>query len=114
FFLLQRGRVQEAIEQLTEAVRLDPNMDLARNNLAAAQAALAGGLPPAERARRAQALLNEGVGLISRGNPAAGIDKLSQAALMDSGNPSIPFDIGIAYVQLNRFDQAEGAFRRAV
>lgn len=119
--LLEEGRLNEAIAELSLAASLDPRLARAHSLLAVAYDRK--GLR--ERARDsyeraveanetdAQALNNLGYSLYVNGNYRAAVDKLKRAARLAPADARILNNLALAQVRLGKFDDAYKNFARA-
>jgi len=119
--LLGEGRLNEAVEELSRAVSLDPRLAQAHSLLAVAFERK--GLR--DRAREsyeraveanesdAQALNNLGYSLYAAGNYRAAADKLKRAARLAPADPRVLNNLALAQFRLGKFDEAYKNFARA-
>lgn len=119
--LLEEGRLNEAIVELSRAASLDPKLSQAHSLLAVAYDRK--GLP--ERAedshrrsldadeRDPQALNNLGYSLYLNGSYRAAVDKLKKAARLAPNDSRILNNLALAQVRLGKYDDAYRNFARA-
>lgn len=120
--MLEAGRLNEAVAELSRAVSLDPKLGQAHNLLAVAydrkglhdraqdsykRAADAGGDGDA------QALNNLGYSLYLAGNYRAAVDRLKRAARLAPADARILNNLALAQVRLGKYDDAYKNFARA-
>lgn len=119
--LLQTGRTNEAIAELSLAASLDPHLSEANNLLGVAYDRKGMG----ERAREAyehaiqdapedaQTLNNLGFSLYQNGNYRAAVDRLKRAAKLAPNDQRILNNLALAQCRLGKFDDAYKNFARA-
>ena len=119
--MLEEGRLNEAIAELSRATSLDPKLSQAHSLLAVAYDRK--GLP--DRAddsyrrsinaddRDPQALNNLGYSLYLNGNYRAAVDKLKKAAKLAPKDSRILNNLALAQVRLGKYDDAYRNFARA-
>jgi tetratricopeptide (TPR) repeat protein len=117
--LLEAGRLNEAIEELSRAVSLDRRLSQAHNLLAVAYDRK--GLK--ERAREsfergldkgdAQSLNNVGYWLYTNGNYRAAVERLKLAARLAPADERVLNNLALAQARLGKFDDAYRSFARA-
>src|SRR5256714_10858846 len=119
--LLQTGRTNEAIAELSLAASLDPHLSEANNLLGVAYDRKGMG----ERARDAyehamhespedaQTLNNLGFSLYQNGNYRAAVDRLKRAVQLEPINERILNNLGLALCRLGKFQEAFRHFARA-
>src|SRR2546423_4252806 len=119
--LLQTGRTNEAIAELSLAASLDPHLSEANNLLGVAYDRKGMG----ERARDAyehamhespedaQTLNNLGFSLYQNGNYRAAVDRLKRAARLAPTDQRILNNLALAQCRLGKFDDAFKNFSRA-
>ena len=119
--LLNTGRVNEAIAELSLAASLDPNLSEANSLLGVAFDQK--GMP--ERAREAyeravrsqpddaQTLNNLGFSLYQRGNYRAAVDRLKRAAKLAPTDQRILNNLALAQCRLGKYEEAFKNFARA-
>src|SRR5919202_275043 len=97
--LLEEGRLNEAIAELSRAASLDPHLSQAHSLLAVAY----------DR----KALHDLGYSLYLNGNYRAAVDKLKRAARLAPGDARILNNLALAQSRLGKFDDAYRNFARA-
>jgi Flp pilus assembly protein TadD len=119
--LLEEGRLNDAIDQLSRAASLDPRLSQAHSLLAVAYDRK--GLH--ERAEDSykhaievnendpQALNNLGYSLYLNGNYRAAVDKLKRAARLAPADARVLNNLALAQVRLGKYDDAYRSFVRA-
>jgi Flp pilus assembly protein TadD len=118
---LLKGRLNEAITELSTAVSLDPKLSEAQSLLGVAydQKGLADRAKEAyERAIKAepddaQTLNNLGFSLYRNGNYRAAIDRLKRAAKLAPGDERILNNLALALCRVSKFEEAYKSFTRA-
>jgi tetratricopeptide (TPR) repeat protein len=120
--LAQAGRVQEAIRQYEQALRLKPDFAEAHNGLGAALAQ-AGKIEEAieqyEQALRikpdfAEACNNIGAALVQAGRVQEAIGRFEQALRIKPDFAEVHYSLGDALLQLGRVREAIGRFEQAL
>lgn len=119
--LLEEGRLNEAIDQLSRAASLDPKLSQAHSLLAVAYDRKGLHDRAGESYKRAvnvndddpQALNNLGYSLYLNGNYRAAADKLKRAARLAPADTRILNNLALAQVRLGRYDDAYRNFARA-
>lgn len=119
--LLESGRVNDAIEELSLAVSLDAKLKEAQNLLGVAydQKGLHERAKDSyERAIKdgeedAQTLNNLGFSLYQNGNYRAALDRLKRAAKLAPNDERILNNLALAQARLGKFDDAYKNFKRA-
>jgi Flp pilus assembly protein TadD len=119
--LLEQGRLNEAINELSRAASLDPKLSEAHSLLAVAydQKGLHDRAKDSyARAvdvndRDPEALNNLGYSLYLNGNYRAAVDKLKRAARLAPGDARVLNNLALAQVRLGKYDDAYRNFARA-
>lgn len=119
--LLEDGRLNEAIAELSRATSLDPKLSQAHSLLAVAYDRKGLHDRAGDSYRRAigaddrdpQALNNLGYSLYLSGNYRAAVDKLKKAARMAPADARILNNLALAQVRLGKYDDAYRNFARA-
>lgn len=119
--LLEEGRLNDAIDQLSRAASLDPKLSQAHNLLAVAYERKGLHERAEDSYRRAievnendpQALNNLGYSLYLGGNYRAAADKLKRAARLAPADARILNNLALAQVRLGKYDDAYRNFARA-
>jgi len=119
--LLEAGRLNDAIAELSTATSLDPKLSQAHSLLAVAYERK--GLSERSRASHAQALgasrddalalNNSGYSLYLKGDYRGANDQLKRAAKLAPNDPRILNNLGLAQCRLGKFDDAFKNFTRA-
>lgn len=77
--------------------------------------ALAGALPArAQTSPDAETEFNAGLVHLRENRPALALEAFKKAAAKDPKNPYVQKGLGVAYLSLNKFEEAVGAFRKAL
>lgn len=119
--MLEEGRLNEAIAELSRAASLDPKLSQAHSLLAVAYDRKGLHDRASDSYRRAigaderdpQALNNLGYSLYLSGNYRAAVDKLKKAARMAPADARILNNLALAQVRLGKYDDAYRNFARA-
>jgi Flp pilus assembly protein TadD len=119
--LLEEGRLNEAIAELSRAASLDPRLSQAHSLLAVAYDQKGLHDRAKESYARAvdvndhdpDALNNLGYSLYLNGNYRAAVDKLKRAARLAPGDARILNNLALAQVRLGKYDEAYRNFARA-
>jgi Flp pilus assembly protein TadD len=119
--LLEDGRLNEAIAELSRATSLDPRLSQAHSLLAVAYDRKGLHERAEDSYRRAidvnerdpQALNNLGYSLYLGGNYRAAVDKLKKAAKLAPADARILNNLALAQVRLGKYDDAYRNFARA-
>ena len=119
--MLEDGRLNEAIAELSRASSLDPKLSQAHSLLAVAYDRKGLRDRAEESYRRAidvndrdpQALNNLGYSLYLNGNYRAAVDKLKKAAKLAPNDSRILNNLALAQVRLGKYDDAYRNFARA-
>jgi Flp pilus assembly protein TadD len=119
--LLEEGRLNEAIAELSRAASLDPKLSQAHSLLAVAYDRKGLHDRAEDSYRRAigaddrdpQALNNLGYSLYLNGNYRAAVDKLKKAARLAPSDSRILNNLALAQVRLGKYDDAYRNFARA-
>jgi Flp pilus assembly protein TadD len=119
--LLEDGRLNEAIAELSRATSLDPKLTQAHSLLAVAYDRKGLHDRAEDSYRRAmdvndrdpQALNNLGYSLYLNGNYRAAVDKLKRAARLAPADARILNNLALAQVRLGKYDDAYRNFARA-
>ena len=119
--LLLRGRINQAITELSTAASLDPKLVEAHNLLGVAydQKGMADRAKESyERAVKAepddaQTLNNLGFSLYQNGNYRAAVDKLKRAARLAPTDERVLNNLGLALCRIGKFEDAYRFFARA-
>jgi Flp pilus assembly protein TadD len=119
--LLEEGRLNEAIAELSRAASLDPRLSQAHSLLAVAydrkglhdraKEAYARAVDVNER--DPEALNNLGYSLYVNGNYRAAVDKLKRAARLAPSDARVLNNLALAQARLGKFDDAYRNFARA-
>lgn len=119
--LLEEGRLNEAIAELSRAASLDPRLSQAHNLLAVAydrkglhdraKESYARAVDVHER--DPEALNNLGYSLYVNGNYRAAVDKLKRAARLAPTDARVLNNLALAQARLGKFDEAYRNFARA-
>ena len=119
--LLEEGRLNEAIAELSRAASLDPRLSQAHSLLAVAydqkglhdraKESYARAVDVNER--DPEALNNLGYSLYLNGNYRAAVDKLKRAAKLAPGDARVLNNLALAQVRLGKYDDAYRNFARA-
>jgi protein O-mannosyl-transferase len=112
--LLRKGRTSEAIDQFTEALRIDPNSAEAHNNLGFAlllTGRASAAIEHCEQALRidpthALAHNNLGNALVQTGRPSEAIDHYKQTLRMSPNFADAHFNLAAALAQMGRISEA--------
>jgi tetratricopeptide (TPR) repeat protein len=121
-FLLNNGRINEAIEQFETALKIAPDFDRAETNL---MVALTKKGNPDEMIARLQSLLREhpndadahynlGNALLKKGDSRAAIAAYEKALSIQGRYPAAHYNLGLALDQNSRTDEAIAHFQQAV
>ncbi len=119
--LLEDGRLNEAIDQLSRAVSLDPKLTRAHSLLAVAFDRKGLHDRAEDSYKRAvevnendpQSLNNLGYSLYLNGNYRAAVDRLKRAARLAPSDSRILNNLALAQVRLGKYDDAYRNFARA-
>ena len=119
--MLEDGRLNEAIAELSRAVSLDPKLSQAHSLLAVAYDRKGLHDRAEDSYRRSidvndrdpQALNNLGYSLYLNGNYRAAVDKLKKAAKLAPSDSRILNNLALAQVRLGKYDDAYRNFARA-
>lgn len=119
--LLEEGRLNEAIAELSRATSLDPKLSQAHNLLAVAYDRKGLHDRAEDSYRRSmntddrdpQSLNNLGYSLYLNGNYRAAVDKLKKAAKLAPNDSRILNNLALAQVRLGKYDDAYRNFARA-
>ena len=119
--LLEEGRLNDAIDQLSRATSLDPKLSQAHSLLAVAYDRKGLHDRAEDSYKRAinvndddpQALYNLGYSLYVGGNYRAAVDKLKKAAKLAPTDARILNNLALAQVRLGKYDDAYKNFARA-
>lgn len=119
--LLEEGRLNDAIDQLSRATSLDPKLSQAHSLLAVAYDRKGLHDRAEDSYKRAinvndndpQALNNLGYSLYTGGNYRAAVDKLKRAAKLAPTDARILNNLALAQVRLGKYDDAYKNFARA-
>ncbi|HVF68169.1 MAG TPA: tetratricopeptide repeat protein [Pyrinomonadaceae bacterium] len=119
--LLEEGRLNDAIDQLSRAASLDPKLSQAHSLLAVAYDRKGLHERAEDSYKRAvnvndddpQALNNLGYSLYLNGNFRAAVDKLKRAARLAPADTRILNNLALAQVRLGKYDDAYRNFARA-
>src|SRR4051812_48810050 len=119
--LLEEGRLNDAIEQLSRATSLDPKLSQAHSLLAVAYDRKGLHDRAEDSYRHAiqvnesdpQALNNLGYSLYLNGNYRAAVDKLKRAARLAPADARILNNLALAQVRIGKYDDAYRNFARA-
>lgn len=119
--LLEDGRLNEAVAELSRAASLDPKLSQAHSLLAVAYDRKGLRERAEDSYRRAidvnerdpQALNNLGYSLYLSGNYRAAVDKLKKAARLAPGDSRVLNNLALAQVRLGKYDDAYRNFARA-
>src|SRR5919199_2756251 len=119
--LLEEGRLNEAIAELSRAASLDPHLSQAHSLLAVAYDQKGLHDRAKESYERAvdvnnhdpEALNNLGYSLYLNGNYRAAVDQLKRAARLAPGDARILNNLALAQVRLGKYDDAYKNFARA-
>ena len=119
--LLEEGRLNDAIDQLSRATSLDPKLSQAHSLLAVAYDRKGLHDRAEDSYKRAinvndndpQALNNLGYSLYTGGNYRAAVDKLKRAAKLAPADARILNNLALAQVRLGKYDDAYKNFARA-
>ena len=119
--LLEEGRLNEAIAELSRAASLDPKLSQAHGLLAVAYDRKGLHERAEDSYRRAidvnerdpQALNNLGYSLYLSGNYRAAVDKLKRAARLAPADSRVLNNLALAQVRLGKYDDAYRNFARA-
>lgn len=119
--LLEQGRLNDAIDQLSRAASLDPKLSQAHSLLAVAYDRKGLHDRAEDSYKRAinvnendpQALNNLGYSLYTGGNYRAAVDKLKKAAKLAPSDARILNNLALAQVRLGKYDDAYKNFARA-
>lgn len=119
--MLEDGRLNEAVAELSRAASLDPKLSQAHSLLAVAYDRKGLHDRAEDSYRRAidandrdpQVLNNLGYSLYINGNYRAAVDKLKKAAKLAPGDARILNNLALAQVRLGKFDDAYRNFARA-
>jgi Flp pilus assembly protein TadD len=119
--MLEEGRLNEAIAELSRAASLDPKLSQAHSLLAVAYDRKGLHDRAGDSYRRAidvndrdpQALNNLGYSLYLGGNYRAAVDKLKKAARLAPSDSRILNNLALAQVRLGKYDDAYRNFARA-
>jgi protein O-mannosyl-transferase len=120
--LFDQGRMEEAVPQFTEALRIDPRMGEARNNLGIALYQLRRWPEAAEQFREAlkfgsahvQALNNLGLTLVQMGRTGEALERFQDAVRMDPEFMEARMNAGNALAGAGRLEEAAAQFREAL
>lgn len=115
-------RHSEAEKELREAIRLDPNSAQARNNLGVALEHLERYAEAVENLQEAvrlsptdtHAWVNLSNSLRKNGQPCEALEAAKRSAELDARNAEAYNAIGAALLELNRLDEAAGAFAQTI
>src|SRR5215210_7369981 len=119
--LLEEGRLNEAVAELSRAASLDPKLSQAHSLLAVAYDRKGLHDRAEDSYRRAidaddrdpQAMNNLGYSLYLSGNYRAAVDKLKRAARLAPSDSRILNNLALAQVRLGKYDDAYRNFARA-
>jgi Tfp pilus assembly protein PilF len=119
--LLQAGRVNEAIAELSTAASMDPRLSEAHNLLGVAFDRKGLGDRAKDSYEKAvkfepedaQSLNNLGFSLYQNGNYRAAVDRLKRAAKLEPNDERILNNLGLALCRLGKFEDAYKYFSRA-
>lgn len=119
--LLEEGRLNEAIAELSRAASLDPRLSQAHSLLAVAYDQKGLHDRAKESYERAvdvnnhdpEALNNLGYSLYLNGNYRAAVDKLKRAARLAPSDARVLNNLALAQARLGKFDDAYRSFARA-
>src|SRR5215208_4279665 len=119
--LLEEGRLNEAVAELSRAASLDPKLSQAHSLLAVAYDRKGLRDRAEDSYRRAidandhdpQAMNNLGYSLYLSGNYRAAVDRLKKAARLAPNDSRILNNLALAQVRLGKFDDAYRNFARA-
>ncbi|HEX8150772.1 MAG TPA: tetratricopeptide repeat protein [Pyrinomonadaceae bacterium] len=119
--MLEEGRLNEAVAELSRAASLDPKLSQAHSLLAVAFDRKGLHERAEDSYRRAidvnerdpQALNNLGYSLYLSGNYRAAVDKLKRAARLAPNDSRVLNNLALAQVRLGRYDDAYRNFARA-
>ena len=119
--LLEEGRLNEAVAELSRAASLDPRLSQAHSLLAVAYDRKGLHDRAGDSYRRAldandrdpQAMNNLGYSLYLSGNYRAAVDKLKKAARLAPSDSRILNNLALAQVRLGKYDDAYRNFARA-
>lgn len=119
--LLEEGRLNDAIDQLSRAASLDPKLSQAHSLLAVAYDRKGLHDRAEDSYRHAinvndndpQALNNLGYSLYLNGNYRAAVDKLKRAARLAPADSRVLNNLALAQVRLGKYDDAYRNFARA-
>jgi len=119
--LLEEGRLNDAIDQLSRAASLDPKLSQAHSLLAVAYDRKGLHDRAEDSYKRAinvndndpQALNNLGYSLYLNGNYRAAVDKLKRAARLAPADSRILNNLALAQVRIGKYDDAYRNFARA-
>jgi Flp pilus assembly protein TadD len=119
--MLEDGRLNEAVAELSRATSLDPKLSQAHSLLAVAYDRKGLRDRAEDSYRRAidvndrdpQALNNLGYSLYLSGNYRAAVDRLKKAAKLAPGDSRILNNLALAQVRLGKYDDAYRNFARA-
>ncbi|HKG14891.1 MAG TPA: tetratricopeptide repeat protein, partial [Pyrinomonadaceae bacterium] len=119
--LLEEGRLNDAIDQLSRAASLDPKLSQAHSLLAVAYDRKGLHGRAEDSYKRAvnvndddpQSLNNLGYSLYLNGNYRAAVDKLKRAARLAPADSRILNNLALAQVRLGKYDDAYRNFARA-
>ncbi|HJQ35444.1 MAG TPA: tetratricopeptide repeat protein [Pyrinomonadaceae bacterium] len=119
--MLEEGRLNEAVAELSRAASLDPKLSQAHSLLAVAYDQKGLRDRAQDEYKRAidaddddpQALNNLGYSLYLAGNYRAAVDRLKRASRLAPGDARVLNNLALAQVRLGRYDDAYRNFARA-
>jgi len=120
--LLVRGEIEEAIQQLQEGLRLDPNYAEAHSNLGVALARRGRSADAIDHYREAlrldpyqtQAYSNLGNALLQQGRVREAITSFEEGLAMDPADPQARTNLAGALLREGRIDEAIGELERVL
>jgi len=121
-FLLDHGRLDEAIDQFQIALNIDPKYPMARTNLGIAltkqgriDEAIAHFRTVLENyPNDSKAYHNLGIALLKKGDPQSGIAAFEKALSIQARYPSAHYNLGMALDDSGRIDEAIAHYQEAV